>query len=351
VDPMRVLEQSQHLTLAARIGGFRLAVLDDLLYSQRRLVEVVARNRYIVPVEDYPVFRVRMAEIERANRPRLTELEPLMQRALKRIEAEGSLSSLDFGETDRADGWWVSDGRAIRQALEWLWHFGRVAVSHRIGTRRYFDLPERLFGEQAAMPRYEAGGGGSGSTVSAAQLQHMRDRLMSKYFRAMGLVDARDWAFGWGRYKATDKRTLLKQLVADGSVVPVGIEGVKTIYYALSADAEDLTAAADLDLAPDLHILPPLDNLIWLRSRTSDVFGFDYTWEAYVPAVKRNYGPYTCPLLCGDSLVGRIDAAVDRQACRLVVNGLWWEPGVPRPDDALLQTCLDRLTAVCCPAV
>jgi len=46
--------------------------------------------------------------------------------------------------------------------------------------------------------------------------------------------------------------------------------------------------------------------------------------------VKRRYGPYTCPILYGDRLVGRIDARVQREGrprgeWTLVVNRLWWE--------------------------
>ena len=147
---MRVLECSHHLVLSARVGGYRPQVLDSLLYGSRQLAEVVARNRLIVPVEDLWLFRQRFAALEQANRAELSELEPLMAKAMRRIEAEGPLSSLDFSDRETVSGWWDPDGesrtRAVRQALEWLWHFGYLAVSHRSGTRRYFDLPERLFG-------------------------------------------------------------------------------------------------------------------------------------------------------------------------------------------------------------
>jgi len=105
---------------------------------------------------------------------------------------------------------------------------------------------------------------------------------------------------------------------------------VKTTYLVPAGEAGDLAGAAEWEPEPDVRFLPPLDNLIWLRKRTAEIFGFDYTWEAYVPAGKRKYGPYTCPILYGDRLVGRIDARVERakageNRAALVVNGLWWE--------------------------
>jgi uncharacterized protein YcaQ len=51
------------------------------------------------------------------------------------------------------------------------------------------------------------------------------------------------------------------------------------------------------------------------------------------------------PLLEGDRLVGRIDPAFRRDEGRLVVQGLWWEPGV-RPTRArrrALDEALGRL--------
>ncbi|MDP2872849.1 MAG: crosslink repair DNA glycosylase YcaQ family protein [Bacillota bacterium] len=331
VDPMQVLACNHDLVLGARVGAYRPQALDDALYRDRSLVEVIARNRYIVPASDFGIFRLRFAETEQRSRPGLEELEPLMQRVLRRIEAQGPLSSLDFAEeTATISGWWEPDGqsrtRAVRQALEWLWHFGRVAISHRAGQRRYFDLPERLFGPGAVPTPYVTGAGAGPPLQDAAQL---REALLRKYIRAVGLVDPRDWGFGWTRYSAAEKKALLERSVRAGDLIPVAIVGVTASYFVAAEHAHQLAAAGGLEIQPDLHFLPPLDNLIWLRSRMADLFKFEYTWEAYTPRAKRKYGPYTCPILRGDALVGRIDAHLDRERFALVVDRLWWEPGAP----------------------
>lgn len=362
VDPMRVLETNHNLVLAARVRGYRPRVLDRLLYGERTLVEVVARNRYIVPIEDYHLFRVRFGEIEQANRPRLGELEPILDRVLARIRSDGPLSSFDFEEQETVSGWWDADGdrrtRAVRQALEWLWHFGRLAISHRVSGRRYFDLPERLLGPAAGEPLEHA-------ELGSPAAEAAREGLARKYFRALGLADPRDWGFAWARLRAPEKRALAERLVDQGELARVAVEGVKTIYYLPAAEAGDLGAAEDWELAPDLHFLPPLDNLTWLRSRLLELFGFDYTWEAYIPEPKRRYGPYTCPILCGDRLIGRIDARMARSKTAaaqseaaapgaesdpspgsgtLVINGLWWEAGASFPpgvDRAAFRSALE----------
>jgi hypothetical protein len=117
----------------------------------------------------------------------------------------------------------------------------------------------------------------------------------------------------------------MRALVQAGEMIEVQIDGVANPYYVAAAEAPALLAACDSELAPDVRFLPPLDNVLWWRERLLDVFGFAYTWEAYTPAAKRVYGPYTCPILVGDRLVGRVDARLDRQSLSLVVKGLWWE--------------------------
>jgi uncharacterized protein YcaQ len=58
------------------------------------------------------------------------------------------------------------------------------------------------------------------------------------------------------------------------------------------------------------------------------LFGFDFRFEAFVPAPKRKYGYYVCPLLEGDRFVGRIEPRFDRERSILEVEGLWWERGI-----------------------
>lgn len=61
-------------------------------------------------------------------------------------------------------------------------------------------------------------------------------------------------------------------------------------------------------------LLSPFDRLIHNRKRIAEIFGFDYQLETYKPAAKRRWGYVALPILFGDALVGKLDAAADRDA-------------------------------------
>jgi len=69
-------------------------------------------------------------------------------------------------------------------------------------------------------------------------------------------------------------------------------------------------------------LLSPFDRLVHDRTRTEELFGFEYTLEMYKPAAKRRWGYFALPILHGDRLVGKLDALADRKASVLRVNAL-----------------------------
>ena len=58
------------------------------------------------------------------------------------------------------------------------------------------------------------------------------------------------------------------------------------------------------------------------RKRLVDLFDFDYQLEMYKPVAERRWGYYALPILYGDRLVGKLDAAADRAEGALVVTAV-----------------------------
>ena len=68
--------------------------------------------------------------------------------------------------------------------------------------------------------------------------------------------------------------------------------------------------------------MSPFDRLVYDRKRTLELFEFDYGLEMYKPVAKRRWGYYALPILHGDRLVGKLDAAADRKAGVLRVHAV-----------------------------
>ena len=69
-------------------------------------------------------------------------------------------------------------------------------------------------------------------------------------------------------------------------------------------------------------LLSPLDRLVFDRKRIAEIFEFDYQLEMYKPVAKRRWGYYALPILYGDRLVGKVDAAADQRAGVLRINAI-----------------------------
>lgn len=319
LDPVAVVERNHHLVLRNRVGAYRPEHL-EALYRRKLVFEYWANARCVLPVDDYPVFEPVRALLRAAWPPFPPPLQQAMTYVRDRLAAEGPLPARRLESGERVQGYWdlgAPRTKATSQALEHLWEAGEVVVAYRQAEERYFALARAWFG--AAQ---------DGGAEACADAGADWEPLLRKYLRAYGVVDAGDPRFGWRRRPASERRAIIDRLVADGVLAPVEVEGVRRRYYVLAELLPLLNALAEADVAPDVYLLPPLDNVLWRRERVVDLFGFDYTWEIYVKPARRRFGPYTMPVLEGDRFIGRLDARLDRAERTLYVERLTFEPGV-----------------------
>lgn len=345
LDPVSVVERNQHLVLAARLRGYRPEMLEALLDASS-VFEYIANAACVLPIEDYPLLAGTRQRQQARLAERIERIRPTADRVLARLEAEGPLSPRAFDSEQRVRGYWDNEAattKATSHALNLLLDSGRIMVARRRGAERWFDLPER---------RVPAG------ILDQAQRIHPdeADRLLlDKYLRAFRIFDAGDWRFGWWRMGAARRAAEIRRLVEGDRITPLDIAGIKRRYYVLAEDEQALREhqraidAGSRGRTTPLRFLPPLDSLLWRRERVADLFGFEYTWEMYIPAEKRRFGAYGMPILRGERLIGEIDARVHRQEDRLHVRAWRMEPGV-RVSDRLrhqLHGPLQRLARQC----
>jgi len=323
LDPVAAVERNQHLVLAARVPGYAPAILERLL-AQRQIFEYWGHAACVFPIEDYPIFEGKRRGVRSRLGPELSKLRSVVRSVLGRLEREGALPARAFVAGDRVRGWWDTTGpktKVTSHALNILWDAGLVMVARRDGLERYFDLPERVIPAETLRRAQE---------IDPREADHA---LLLKYMRAHRVFDLSDWAFGWRKIPAARRRAVVQRMIRSGEVVALQIDGTRRPYFALAEDEDRLRRhdRAPRERAPadgPIRFLAPLDNLLWRRERVADCFGFEYTWEVYVPPAKRRYGYYTMPILAGDSLIGRMDPRLDRERGRLAVNLLPLERGV-----------------------
>ena len=335
-DPLEVTGRNHDLVLAARIAGYERAWTDDHLYGSRTLYETYNKGLSIVPTRDLPWYRIAWdLSRDEHTAAAFDEHAPLVEELLDRIRRDGPLSPTDV-EPRAAIDWYWRPTNQVRAILEALAEAGILGLARRERNRRVYDLAERLFPADLLAERRPT-------------REQRRHKLLSRY-RAHGLLGRSGSAELWlgtapgvrdrRRPDLPTRTELLAELVEDGSLVPLTVEGVRGQRFVL-ADELDLLASvagrpgaiagerrpvAPLALvATGVAFLAPLDPFVWDRDFLRTLYDFDYVWEVYVPAARRRWGYYVLPILFGDRLVGRIEPRFDRAVDALRVLDIWWE--------------------------
>jgi uncharacterized protein YcaQ len=270
-------------------GGARLGAADRVAFEHHL---PTSHNLVAFPLEAWPHLRASMRA--REKRPsawmgRLTPRERVFAaHILSHLQREGPVAPETFGDDRRGRQVWGAATLA-KATLQKLFFHGRLLIAGRQANRRLYDLPERVLPSRVlALPESRPP-----DTARWLALLRLRQHRL-----------------------ATLKREELR-LVAD-RVEEIRVEGCPPLYC-LREDLPLLDRVAEVRLEPLPLLLAPLDPLIYDRRVTRLLWGFDYAWEAYVPAPKRKRGYYALPILSGAELVGHVDLKADRPGGRLDV--------------------------------
>ena len=330
IDPIPVVDRTQYLVIFSRVGPYEKADFDRLIYEDRKLFEFWAHAASIVRTADLPIHRHFMdrpmnietkSEWVKRFRDWVQTNESFREYVLETLREKGPLAADEI--EDRAVVSWESSGwsasRNVNMMLEMLWDRGKIFVANRNGTRRYWDLPERVLPELA--------------TTEQISQEEMVRRAAVIALRALGVATEKHIRnhFTRGRYPGLGK--VLRGLVQEGrvhEVVIVGDQGqpLPGTWYVHAGDLPLLAWLRDGEWGPRTVLLSPFDNLICDRARTELLFDYEFRIEIYTPPNKRKYGYYVLSVLDGDRFIGRIDPKMDRNTGQLLLNAVHAEPGV-----------------------
>ncbi len=294
VDPISAVAPSADLVAWSRLGSaYSPSELRNAI-DEHRVIELRAMLR---PADDLVLYRAEMAQwpgvgeirdYKKSQTEWVNANDACRRDILERLRTHGPQSSRDLPDTCvqpwASTGW--NNDKNVTMLLGFMVQRGEITVAGRKGRERLWDLAERVYPAAPAVPAREA--------------ERLRNE---RRLRALGIARARG---------------------PECPVEPadVGEAGEPAVIKGVRGEWRVDPAQLGRTFKGRAALLSPFDRLIHERTRTVDLFGFDYALEMYKPVSKRKWGYYALPILHGDQLVGKLDATADRKAGVLRVDAV-----------------------------
>ncbi|MCV2448077.1 winged helix-turn-helix domain-containing protein [Paracoccus sp. DMF] len=317
VDSVNTLARAHDLILWSRRGQYRPAALESLIARHRAAFEHWTHDAAVIPMRFYPMWRLKFARDEahmqrRWPKWRREGWDAEFDSVLRHIADHGPASTSDLGgdEPRGSGGWW--DWHPSKTALEYLWRSGRLAIRHRSGFRKVYDLAERVIPEAQRAARLDDA--------------EILDWALSAALERLGFATSGELAAFFQIATPDEAKAWCARALAAGRIAEIEVQaadGQRRRSYALP-DLLDRVAALP-EPSGRVRLLSPFDPALRDRARAERLFGFRYRIEIFVPVARRQYGYYVFPVMQGDRLIGRLDARRDGNA--LAVRAFWPEPG------------------------
>lgn len=335
LDPLQILARSQDISLYGRVLDARPEMWQPVTYQQRKFFDwggwLAAR-----PMEELPYWREVMRR-EREGQPRILAMARDHAEAIVEMRAilgeRAQVSNRDFEMSTRTRTNNYRGRKDSSLALYYLWRVGEVMTHHRERFERVYALTE------AVAPAH---------LIYESSPDETDRFLIEKEVAFYGLARLARTSDSYQRGEPDQSaKVLLNNMLADGDLLEVKVEGWKAIHYVLGGDLDLLNELAagripsgwkPLESTTDEEVtfLAPLEP-VSARGRAKVLFNFDYVWEVYKPVEKRKYGYYTLPVLWGEHLVARFDSKLDRTSNTFVILGFWLEQESLGRDSAFAQ--------------
>jgi len=324
-DPLNVVGRNADLVLQSRVCYYKEQMLHSLLYEDRSLIDAWDKVMSIYRTEDFPYFhRVReqrgketIATLQYRDSSEAVETSEYIDIILTALSENGAMQPKQIGQGSAGSGTW-GHRNIYGAAMDYLFHVGKLGVSNKLGVTKVYDLIENL------VPSHIL------NAPAAFETEHEFFKwYVLRRIRSVGMLWNKSGG-GWYGTLIPDKKTrerIFDELIHEGLVTAIEVDGIADKFYARSEDVspEGVMASGQVD-SKSVRFIAPLDNLIWDRGMVEKIFGFEYTWEVYVPAAKRKYGYYVLPVLFGNRFIARFEP--EKSATHFRVKNWWWEKDV-----------------------
>ena len=115
-DPINVVGRNPDLVLQSRVANYRPALLEELLYTDRQLLDGWDKMAAIYLTTDWPYFARHRAYMRERRDARFNLPMEITSAVIEAIRERGPLSSIDLKHVDKVErwrgrkhctGWWI----------------------------------------------------------------------------------------------------------------------------------------------------------------------------------------------------------------------------------------------------
>jgi uncharacterized protein YcaQ len=317
-DPMRAPARAQDLILAYRVKNYRVGDLERR-YPRLAVEEAFFINYGFLPRSSlsliHPRGGPRTWDTWNASMQARAEDVLAFVRQQGPTHAKSVQARFDHGRIKR----WGANLNASTHLLEGLHYRGLLRVARRDSGTRVYEAIEHPPHDDSPKARL----------ARASQLLDVVVRLYAPLPASSLVYLCRLLCYGIP-HLATEFRNLHERAKSRFSYTQV--DG-KLWFW----PQDENPAAVRYSVDDRLRFLAPFDPVAWDRRRFQLFWGWEYKFEAYLPAHKRRMGHYAMPMLWGEHILGWANLKV-------VDGRLKHELGFtgPRPRGKAFQLALDE---------
>lgn len=320
-DPLNIVGRNADLFLNARISEYRKDNIKTKLYSEKTLVDGWDKMMSVYSMKDWK-------KLQRIREYKKHECKLIMSRrgvldclnyidiVKNELASARGLQGKDIDLGRKESGSWCQK-RTTSIILDYLFMIGEVGIKDKVNNQKIYDLIERIIPEEIL---YEK----DFENDFAYYQWFVRRRIAS-----IGVLWNKKsvlWqSIGDEFYDNSFRDNIFQTLLNEGRISAIRVKSIDRPLYIATEHVTRLEASGNTESAREVRFLAPLDNMIWEREQTKTIFGFEFSWEVYMPVDKRKYGYYVLPILYGNDFIGRIEPVMDKEQSRLVIKNIWLE--------------------------
>src|SRR5919202_2448716 len=226
LDPLHITARSHDITLHSRVLDYTPGMWEDVTYQQRKFFDwggwLATR-----PMDELPYWRVVMRR-ERDSGSRMRAIASDHADAITEMRAilreRGTVSNRDFAMATRTRTQSYRGRKDSALALYYLWSTGEVMTHHRERFERVYALSDAVAPAHLICERAE---------------EEAERFLIKKEVSFSGLARLHRAQDSFHRGLPFDKAQQIREdLLAEGQIIEVQVEGWKAIRYAFGSDAK-----------------------------------------------------------------------------------------------------------------